>query len=111
MTQGTLQKIGVVGVDADIVGKLECMHQVDIDVAAIPLLLDTPARYIGVMGSARRWATVRDRLLEADMTPADLERIHVPIGIELGAETVEEIAVSILSEIIRTTRTAEADRS
>jgi xanthine dehydrogenase accessory factor len=86
-------------------------REVDIDVAAIPLLLDTPARYIGVMGSARRWATVRDRLLETDMTPADLERIHVPIGIELGAETVEEIAVSILSEIIRTTRTAEADRS
>jgi xanthine/CO dehydrogenase XdhC/CoxF family maturation factor len=35
---------------------------------------------------------------------ADLDRIHVPVGIELGAETVEEIAVSILSQIIKETR-------
>jgi len=76
----------------------------EIDIDAIPRLLVTPARYIGVMGSERRWATTRRQLLEAGTSKADLERIHVPIGVELGAETVEEIAVSILSEVIRVVR-------
>ena len=71
-------------------------------------LIDTPARYLGVMGSTRRWATVRQRLVDGGIDAGDLERIHVPIGIELGAETVEEIAVSILSEVIRVTRRADA---
>jgi xanthine dehydrogenase accessory factor len=77
-----------------------------IDVAAIPLLLATPARYLGVMGSERRWMTTRRQLINGGVAEADLERIHVPVGIELGAETVEEIAVSILSEVIRETRSA-----
>jgi xanthine dehydrogenase accessory factor len=79
-------------------------RDVDIDVNAVPRLLATPARYIGVMGSERRWVTVRRRLLEAGIEETDLDRIHVPIGIELGAETVEEIAVSILSEVIQANR-------
>ena len=77
-----------------------------IDIAAIPLLLATPARYLGVMGSERRWLTTRRQLVDGGVAEADLDRIHVPVGIELGAETVEEIAVSILSEVIRETRAA-----
>jgi xanthine dehydrogenase accessory factor len=80
---------------------------VDIDVAAIPLLLATPARYIGVMGSERRWTTTRTRLIEQGIDAAALDRIHAPIGIELGAETVEEIAVSIMSEVIKVARASE----
>ncbi|MCP3973553.1 MAG: XdhC family protein [bacterium] len=86
-------------------------RNVGIDVAAIPPLLATPARYIGVMGSERRWATTRGQLLEAGVSESDLERVHAPIGIEIGAETLEEIAVSILSEVIRVTRTAESDEA
>lgn len=81
----------------------------EIDVEAVTHLIDTPARYIGVMGSARRWNTVRDRLVESGIDESKLERIHAPIGIELGAETVEEIAVSILGEVIRVTRGADVD--
>jgi xanthine dehydrogenase accessory factor len=80
-------------------------RNVDLDVAAIPLLIATPARYIGVMGSERRWAATRSTLIEAGIDAAALDRIHAPIGIELGAETLEEIAVSILSEVIREART------
>jgi xanthine dehydrogenase accessory factor len=80
----------------------------DIDIAAIPLLLATPARYLGVMGSERRWLTTRRALVDGGVTEADLGRIHVPVGLELGAETVEEIAVSILSQIIQVTRTPAA---
>jgi xanthine dehydrogenase accessory factor len=80
----------------------------EIDVAAVTHLIDTPARYIGVMGSKRRWNAVRRRLVETGIDESKLDRIHAPIGIELGAETVEEIAVSILSEVIRVTREADS---
>ena len=72
----------------------------DMDVEIVPMLLATPARYIGVMGSTRRWAATRERLIESGVSPEAIDRIHVPIGIEIGAETVEEIAVSIMSEVI-----------
>ena len=83
-------------------------RDVTIDVEAVPQLLDTPAGYIGVMGSERRWLTLRRKLIEVGTDETLLERIHAPIGIELGAETVEEIAVSILSEVIQVTRAAMA---
>ena len=86
-------------------------RSVDIDVDAIPQLLETPARYIGVMGSGRRWNTTKRQLVENGLDEAELDRIHVPIGIELGAETVQEIAVSILSEIISETRADAAEGS
>lgn len=76
----------------------------DLDLAALPLLLQTPARYIGVMGSKRRWGVTRDRLLEAGIESAQLDRIHTPIGVEIHAETPNEIAVSIMAEIIAVRR-------
>lgn len=81
-------------------------RNVDRDVLVVPEALASPARYIGVMGSTTRWRTVAARLAEAGVAAADLERIHTPIGIELQAETLEEIAVSILSEIIQVNRAA-----
>jgi xanthine dehydrogenase accessory factor len=78
----------------------------DLDVAVLPAALATPARYVGVMGSATRWRTVAGRLEETGLTPAQLERVHTPIGIEMQAETLEEIAVSIISEIIQVNRSA-----
>jgi xanthine dehydrogenase accessory factor len=73
---------------------------VDTDVPGLPALLDTPAAYIGVIGSKRRWATTRKQLLEAGIPEEKLDRVRSPIGLELKAETPEEIAVSILAEII-----------
>ncbi|MDJ0664947.1 MAG: XdhC/CoxI family protein [Acidimicrobiia bacterium] len=76
----------------------------EVDIRILPDLLATSARYIGVMGSRKRWAATRDELL-AQGVPADqLERLHVPIGIEIKAETLEEIAVSIMSEVIKENR-------
>ena len=77
------------------------------DAEMVPLLLATPARYIGVMGSKRRWASTREALADVDLSDDDLARIHAPIGIEIGAETVEEIAVSIMSEVIAAARDVE----
>lgn len=72
----------------------------DLDVEILPVVLDAPARYIGVMGSRRRWESTSKRLIEKGIPENSLTRVHNPIGVEIGAETVEEIAVSIMSEII-----------
>jgi xanthine dehydrogenase accessory factor len=73
---------------------------VPLDVAMLPALLDTPAAYIGVMGSRRRWATAVKKLKDSGVSEDSLRRVHAPIGIELNAETPREIAVSIMAEII-----------
>lgn len=73
---------------------------VDIDVQGLPALLETPAAYIGVIGSKRRWAAARQQMLEMGVPAEQLERVRSPIGLELQAETPQEIAVSILAEII-----------
>jgi xanthine dehydrogenase accessory factor len=73
---------------------------VGVDVAGLPALLASPAAYIGVIGSRRRWATTVKELEKSGVTAKAIKRIHSPIGLELNAETPEEIAVSILSEII-----------
>jgi xanthine dehydrogenase accessory factor len=73
---------------------------VDVDVPGIPALLETPAGYIGVIGSRRRWATTYQALLEAGVSEEKLQGVHSPMGLKLNSETPEEIAVSILAEII-----------
>jgi xanthine dehydrogenase accessory factor len=73
---------------------------VDIDIKGLPVLLDSPAAYIGVIGSRRRWTMTRNKLLENGVPAERLDRVHSPIGLELNAETPEEIAVSILAELI-----------
>lgn len=73
---------------------------VDVDVPGLPALLDSPAAYIGVIGSQRRWATTRKQLLEMGISEERLNRIRSPVGLEINAETPEEISVSIMAEII-----------
>ena len=90
-----------IGPDAAIV---VVSRNMGVDLAAIPALLATDATYIGVMGSLRRWRTTRDKLMEQGVTEEDLARLNAPIGLELNAETPEEIAVSILAEVIAHTR-------
>lgn len=73
---------------------------VDIDIPGLPALLDTSAAYIGIIGSRRRWLTTRQSLLDQGISEQKLNRVVSPIGLELKAETPEEIAVSIMAEII-----------
>jgi xanthine dehydrogenase accessory factor len=73
---------------------------VDVDVPGLPTLLQSKAGYIGIIGSRRRWAETRKVLIKEGVNKDDLERIHSPIGLGIGAETPEEIAVSILAQII-----------
>ena len=76
-------------------------HDPKFDVPALIAAISTPAAYIGAMGSRRTTADREERLREAGATDADIARIHAPIGLDLGARTPEETAVSIVAEIIQ----------
>ncbi len=71
-----------------------------VDALGLPSLLETNASYIGVIGSKRRWLTTVKALKEKDVSDEKIARVHSPMGLELNAETPEEIAVSILAEIL-----------
>lgn len=73
---------------------------IGIDVGGLPALLDTPAAYIGVIGSRRRWELSAQQLKEMGIPQEKIDRVTSPMGLELNAETPEEIAVSMLAEII-----------
>lgn len=73
---------------------------VNIDVPGLPGLLNSQAAYIGVIGSRRRWSVARKELLANGVAEEKLNRVRSPIGLELNAETPEEIAVSIMAEIV-----------
>jgi len=84
------------------------------DEAALRRVIDSPAAYIGMIGSLKKRETVYDRLRADGITDAKLDRIHAPIGLEIGAESPEEIAVSILAQIIQLRserRSDEANRA
>ncbi|MPZ22927.1 MAG: sulfurylase large subunit [Dehalococcoidia bacterium] len=74
------------------------------DEAALREVVGSAVRYIGMIGSKRRVTAVFQHLLEEGLAKADLERVHSPVGVDIGAETPEEIAVSILAEIIQVRR-------
>ena len=75
-------------------------RNVKVDLEIMPLLLNSPAPYIGVMGSSRRWLETVRLLKEAGYEEEQFAPFHSPIGLELNAETPKEIGMSILSEII-----------
>lgn len=71
------------------------------DVECLTAILQKPAAYVGMMGSRGRTALVRRQLTEAGIDPARVEQLHAPIGLAIGAKTAEEIALSILAEIVQ----------
>ena len=76
-------------------------HDPKFDVPALKVALATKAGYIGAMGSRKTHNDRTQRLREAGVTPAEIARIHSPIGLDIGARTPEETAVSICAEIVQ----------
>ncbi len=70
------------------------------DKTVLAQALKTDAGYIGMIGSRKKRNTIYAALLKEGFDPADIDRVHSPIGLSIGAETPEEIAVSILAELI-----------
>jgi xanthine dehydrogenase accessory factor len=76
-------------------------HDPKFDVPLLEVALRTPAGYIGAMGSRRTHEDRLARLREAGLSPAELGRLRSPIGLDLGARTPEETAVSVAAELIQ----------
>ena len=83
---------------------------VPVDVDGLPALLQSPAGYIGVIGSRRRWEVCAQELASRGVPAEQIARVHSPMGLELNAETPEEIAVSMLAEIIQIRRGGTGER-
>ncbi|HLO16720.1 MAG TPA: XdhC/CoxI family protein, partial [Anaerolineales bacterium] len=75
-------------------------HDPKLDDPALKIALPSPAFYVGALGSKTTQAKRRQRLLDEGLTEEQLNRLHGPIGLEIGAGTPEEIAMSIMAEIV-----------
>jgi xanthine dehydrogenase accessory factor len=77
-------------------------HRSDEDVLAQVATSD--ARYIGMIGSKRKVLTTYEHLVERGIPPEALQRVHAPMGVEIGAVTPEEIGISVVAQLIRIRR-------
>jgi len=75
-------------------------HDEKFDLPALRAALRTNAFYVGAIGSRRTQAKRRERLLEEGLTEAELAQVYGPSGLDLGADTPAEQAISILSEVL-----------
>ena len=74
------------------------------DETSLRMVAESEAAYVGMIGSARRVRAVLQHIVEAGVAQEAVDRVHTPIGLDIGAETPEEIAVSIMAEIVMVRR-------
>jgi xanthine dehydrogenase accessory factor len=84
-------------------------HDPKIDDFALKAGLDAGCFYIGALGSRKTHAKRVERMLAMGATPEQIERIHAPIGLDIGAASPAEIAVAVLAQAIRALRTRGLD--
>ncbi|MFO7681484.1 MAG: XdhC family protein [Chloroflexota bacterium] len=80
-------------------------HDPKIDDPALEIVLPSAAFYVGALGSRKTHAKRIERLQQKGVDAAQISRIHAPIGLNLNAQTPEEIALSVLAEVVKTYRT------
>jgi xanthine dehydrogenase accessory factor len=84
-------------------------HDSKLDDMALMEALNSDAFYVGALGSRRNQATRKQRLMEHfDISAEALERLHGPVGLNIGAKTPAEIAVSIIAQIVQVKNVAAA---
>ena len=76
-------------------------HSHECDFAAVRAALKTPARYIGLIGSKRKREVLFGELRQEGFSAEDLARLHTPVGLPIGGDSPEEIAVSIVAQLIQ----------
>ena len=88
-------------------------HAAKHDLPVLDVLLRTDVRYIGVLGGARRAAALVNRLGEMGYSEKEIARVKIPVGLDIGAETPEQIAIAIVGEMlmVRTGKTMKPLRS
>jgi xanthine dehydrogenase accessory factor len=94
--EGLLERLPVNGSSYLVIVTRGHLH----DKTVLEQALRTEARYVGMIGSSRKIRIIYDRLLEEGFLQEQLDRVHAPVGLDIGAETPEEIAVSIVAELI-----------
>jgi xanthine dehydrogenase accessory factor len=75
-------------------------HDPKLDDPALKIALNSPAFYVGALGSKKTNAKRHERLLQDGMSESQLARLHAPIGLMIGAQTPEEIGLSIMAEVV-----------
>jgi xanthine dehydrogenase accessory factor len=80
------------------------------DMRVLRWAVDTPARYIGMIGSQRKVIAIYKQLEQEGISPDKLARVYAPVGLDIGAITPEEIAIAIAAEMIAIRRGAESIR-
>lgn len=83
-------------------------HDHHIDQQIVERVLEQPFRWAALVGSQRKAMLTRERCLQKGIAQAQVERLRCPAGLDIGAETPEEIAVSIVAEMVQVRRQAEA---
>ncbi len=79
------------------------------DEAALRQVVASPAAYVGMIGSRTRVRTVKERLIRDGFPREAVEAVHAPIGLNIGAETPEEIALSIVAELVKVMRGGDGE--
>ena len=82
-------------------------HDPKLDDPALNIALSSPAFYVGALGSKKTHAKRRERLLKDGLTELQLSRLHAPIGLDINAQSPEEIALAIMAEIVDAYRKQE----
>ena len=85
-------------------------HDPKLDDPALIGALPSRARFVGAIGSSKTQAARRERLIEAGLTEEQIDRLHGPVGLDIAAQTPEEIAVSILAEMIQAKNSTAAKK-
>ncbi len=83
-------------------------HDHQRDQQIVERVIERPARYLAMVGSQRKALLTRERCLAKGIAPAHVDRLVSPAGIDIGAETPEEIAVSIVAQLVHVRRATEA---
>ncbi len=101
IVQGAAEKVfSALPVDAETFVVI-ATHSYEIDFAAVRAALRTPARYIGLIGSKRKREVLFKELTSEGFSAEDLARLHSPVGLPIGGDSPEEIAVSIVAQLIQ----------
>jgi xanthine dehydrogenase accessory factor len=79
-------------------------HEPKLDDPAIEIALQSQAFYIGALGSRKTHAQRIERLLKAGFTRSDIDHIHAPVGMDIGASDASEIAIAVMAEITQCRR-------
>ncbi|MBT8404055.1 MAG: XdhC/CoxI family protein, partial [Gemmatimonadetes bacterium] len=103
VTEWPAEGLAAIGLDSR-TAVVALTHDPKLDDPALSAALASDAFYVGALGSRRTHARRRARLAEAGVAETDLDRIHAPVGLDLGGRAPEEIAVSILAEIVAVRR-------